>query len=468
LIVSVGEETHLEGSASDDGLPSPPGQLSFLWTQLDGPAAAAVEDPTALHTHVEFAAPGSYTFRLMASDGVLSAQDSLVVTVTPASGGGGPPWWNAAWSSRQEADVPERGLVRRHLVNFPVLVVLDASRVDYNLLQNAGQDLRFIDADGSTLLNYEIESFNKAGSSFVWVNVPKIDAASSSDFIWLYYGNPSAPAGENKAAAWDSSFSAVWHLRESPAASAPQARDSTAFANHATSSGAMTAAQQLSGRVNGSIRFDGVDDYLQALDSPSLRLTSGGTLEAWIKANTRANFDRVIAKDRSTGSDAFVISLVPGADRLQFAYAGYRADGSTLRRVLSPSAPGTTSFALSTPLARGLHQRRPADRTHQLRRPSTSAAAPTSASLPAAPVPESSTAARSRSASLTSITLIARSDRPPTTKLKPNFLHYVRGRSERATRLPALVITRSDRRRDVHADAPGEPHDPRAGVGLAT
>ena len=56
-----------------------------------------------------------------------------------------------------------------------------------------GADLRFVDADDSTLLDHEIESWNPGGTSYVWVRVPTIDGSSSSDFIYLYYDKTGAP-----------------------------------------------------------------------------------------------------------------------------------------------------------------------------------------------------------------------------------------------------------------------------------
>jgi len=95
-----------------------------------------------------------------------------------------------------------------NLVGFPVLVALNAGNVDYAKTQNAGQDLRFTDADG-TLLPHQIEIWDEAGTSYVWVRVPQIDAGSTVDSIFMYYGNPGAPDGQSPAAVWDSTYGAV-------------------------------------------------------------------------------------------------------------------------------------------------------------------------------------------------------------------------------------------------------------------
>ncbi len=40
----------LHGSATDDGLPNPPGMLFFSWTQISGPARVDFADPGAVVT----------------------------------------------------------------------------------------------------------------------------------------------------------------------------------------------------------------------------------------------------------------------------------------------------------------------------------------------------------------------------------------------------------------------------------
>ncbi|MGC4116149.1 MAG: PKD domain-containing protein [Myxococcales bacterium] len=68
----------LEGYATDDGKPAP---LSFAWVQVSGPGTATILDPTALTTQATFSAPGTYIFRLTASDSQLTASAEMKVTV---------------------------------------------------------------------------------------------------------------------------------------------------------------------------------------------------------------------------------------------------------------------------------------------------------------------------------------------------------------------------------------------------
>ncbi len=71
----------LSPTVSDDGLPYPPGQLSFLWEAVSGPTPVIFANPQEAVTTVQFHAPGVYTLRLTASDGEYQTADELAVFV---------------------------------------------------------------------------------------------------------------------------------------------------------------------------------------------------------------------------------------------------------------------------------------------------------------------------------------------------------------------------------------------------
>jgi len=110
-----------------------------------------------------------------------------------------------------------------------VLVVLNSARINYTRARANGEDLRFIDADGTTVLSHEIEVWDPSGLSYIWVNVPQVDANSSSDYMMMYYGNPSAADGQDAANVWDANYVGVWHLGESGNSTADEFKDSTSF-----------------------------------------------------------------------------------------------------------------------------------------------------------------------------------------------------------------------------------------------
>lgn len=109
-----------------------------------------------------------------------------------------PSIWNggtmAAWAHGARIAFP--GYTNSEtLSNIPLLVRLDATNVpgfSYSQLAFAnGADLRFTDASGTTELAYEIEKWDPAGTSLVWVKVPSLTASTS---ILAFWGNPAATA----------------------------------------------------------------------------------------------------------------------------------------------------------------------------------------------------------------------------------------------------------------------------------
>jgi hypothetical protein len=80
--------TMLTGTATDDGNPVPPGLLTTTWSLVSGPASVTFSAPNALTTSATFPVPGTYTVRLSASDGQVTASDDLLVVVAAPTGSG--------------------------------------------------------------------------------------------------------------------------------------------------------------------------------------------------------------------------------------------------------------------------------------------------------------------------------------------------------------------------------------------
>ena len=81
----------LPGSASDDGLPVPPGSLEIAWSQVSGPGSASFGDAAAAATTATFDVAGTYVLRLQAFDGSLNTADEVTVTVLDPDPGDDPP-----------------------------------------------------------------------------------------------------------------------------------------------------------------------------------------------------------------------------------------------------------------------------------------------------------------------------------------------------------------------------------------
>lgn len=74
------------------------------------------------------------------------------------------------------------------LIDFPVLVSLDATRIAYGDVTNAATDLRFHDPVTDLDLPFDVDTWNPRGESAVWVRIPRLHAASTTDSILMFYG----------------------------------------------------------------------------------------------------------------------------------------------------------------------------------------------------------------------------------------------------------------------------------------
>jgi PKD repeat protein len=82
--------------------------------------------------------------------------------------------------------------------------------------------------------------------------------------------------------------------------------DATGKGNHGTISG---AGRTTSGKYGKALSFDGIDDLVTVKDSPSLDLTTGLTLEAWVyPTESMTDWRNVIAKEIPYGGVAYYLA----------------------------------------------------------------------------------------------------------------------------------------------------------------
>lgn len=172
-------------------------------------------------------------------------------------------WLGSGWAYRKQMTMQK---VSGNFSNFPMLV----SVTDPDLAANArsdGGDIRFTDADGKTLLYYEIEQYQSStGTLAAWVMVPN---AKNGNTFYMYYGNAGVTSAANPAALWaQGGYKAVWHLNETGSTSSTSFRDS-AQSNHGQGGDGWSSQlpDRVTGLAAGGQYFDGRD--VIAIDSPS-------------------------------------------------------------------------------------------------------------------------------------------------------------------------------------------------------
>jgi uncharacterized protein YjiK len=78
--VTLPSNANLDGTASDDGLPTPPA-LTTTWSQVTGPGTVSFGNASAVDTTASFSVDGVYTLRLTADDSAFSTSDDVIITV---------------------------------------------------------------------------------------------------------------------------------------------------------------------------------------------------------------------------------------------------------------------------------------------------------------------------------------------------------------------------------------------------
>ena len=98
-------------------------------------------------------------------------------------------WYNTSWTRRCPTTITNITGTALSGYQVKVGVAYDSD------MQPNFNDIRFVDSDGLTLLNYWRESFIASTSATFWVKVPSVPSGIKT--IYMYYGNPSAGSASN-------------------------------------------------------------------------------------------------------------------------------------------------------------------------------------------------------------------------------------------------------------------------------
>ena len=82
--ITLPASTTLFGSATDDGLPTSPGTLTYSWTKTSGPGTVSFGTPNSATSTASFSSEGDYVLRLTANDGHRTSFGEVTVGAHPA------------------------------------------------------------------------------------------------------------------------------------------------------------------------------------------------------------------------------------------------------------------------------------------------------------------------------------------------------------------------------------------------
>lgn len=230
------------------------------------------------------------------------------ITLNPTVSSG---WYDTSWGYRRKITF-DNSAQTENLTNFPVMVKLDSTRISYANTQDSGQDIRFTDSDGTTLLKYEIEKWDETGTSTVWVKVPQIDASSSTDNIYMYYGNSSVADGQDATNVW-TGLSAIsrYNLKETTTTDANQFKAS-GYLDAGKISQAVSMYGNAAGTAGSTLTFNR-GAQISGNNYEHIN-TNQGTISFWFKPSWNSNDGlkhRLV--DIGQGIDAGTISLFKDA-----------------------------------------------------------------------------------------------------------------------------------------------------------
>lgn len=217
-------------------------------------------------------------------------------------------WYSSDWRYRKPI-VIDRNKVNTAtgtttpLTNFPVFISLTDTDVKNNA-STTGADVLFTASDGLTKLNHELEYYSSStGQLAAWVQVPSL-AKTTDTVIYMYFGNTSANAQQNKNSTWDSTFQGVWHFTEG---SGSTANDSTA--------NAIAGSNTATSWVNGPWNFTGALDYSSNgatnMGHPAaINDLANWTYSAWFNTGNNSVNQTVMQKSNDKGFGP----VAPGAN----------------------------------------------------------------------------------------------------------------------------------------------------------
>lgn len=242
--------------------------------------------------------PAGFSFRALFLVLLLVCGTLLFLKLTSLSRAA---WYDDTWQYRKKLTIDHTKVSgSSNLSNFPILV--SVSDIDFSKMQSNGADLLFTDSNGLTKLDHEIEKFDATTKTLLaWVRIPTLSYQNDGT-IYMYYGNKGVTSQENVSGVWDSSYVSVWHLDESTG----QHQDSKGTNN--STSVTLTEQGTNIGKVGHADRFDGTDDIVNITESSSLRLTTQGTIEVWMKPASTTQDGYAGLFNKASGGSAATLS----------------------------------------------------------------------------------------------------------------------------------------------------------------
>ena len=216
-------------------------------------------------------------------------------------------WLDPGYTIRKKIDIDTKAAaITDPIGTSAVLVRLHEGVMSFMSAKEDGSDLRFTADDHKTVLKHHVEKWDSLlNEAYVWVQVPELKPAASTT-IWLYYGNPAAPAPEAAKESYTADSVLVYHFADA----AKVGTDSSA-----TGANAEGAPPPAAGALIGSgLRVFG-QTPVKVNTLPEWAPGAPLTISLWVKPSALAA-DAVLLSRRD-GANALVLGLNNGVPFVQ-------------------------------------------------------------------------------------------------------------------------------------------------------
>ena len=141
-------------------------------------------ETTTLRINQSFTPSETYEFTVTVSSGIKMVHMANAYSAQEI-------WYNPSWNNRKAVTI-DNSINPDDLVDYQLKlsVMYDSD------MQPDFSDLIFTSNDKQTSIPYWIESYTPSDHAVVWIKVPSI-LASSTETVYMYYGNPSATTQSN-------------------------------------------------------------------------------------------------------------------------------------------------------------------------------------------------------------------------------------------------------------------------------
>jgi len=237
-------------------------------------------------------------------------------------------WLHSDFPQRSKV-LLDNSTITEPLTSFPVLMRLPSPSIQPLEAGEGGQGMCIVDLTDNQVLPYEVESWNPAGESLIWVVLPRVAPAPAAAGFWVYYGNQLATCTTTTdEPPFGLPFSGVWHLSGDMKDASRNAYDGTRMVGGQWLPGALGKGYEVASSMQEHIALENDIDVVGS--------ETAATLSAWIKPTTIQGKGVIVTFGKAQKTD-------------HASYLDLNAENGALVSHIDPTAEGGGYQTVSSP-----------------------------------------------------------------------------------------------------------------------